>query len=645
MSKKSKKRSIKGKRIGGKGDKKRAEDPTSRYYRTKTYSDKVIFKRLFKYLLKYKKKLVFLLFLQLVVSITALGYPFLMGMIIGPLEGLGENPSTAALKDAMGQLWLLGLILFLIVFINFVVKWIYQRQISVLSLHSISEIRTDLFTHMQELSLDYYSNRPVGKIMSSLINDVEAVNNLVSQAIIQLIGDLLTVFASLLSMFIISFQLSVFIVAFAPLIGGVIYLFAKKSREYWRRTRQTISLITTLLQESISGSKTIKAFVTEDQNIENFDLANKADKEVNLSAARLQAFLSPIIQLIIAFAIGLVLIRGAILVSNGQLDLQRLVTYILLAMGFIGPLGNSANFYNSMQLAMAGGERILTIMDTDPKIKVIENPVKLESIKGIIKFEDVSFEYVENLPVLKNINIQTKPGMRVAFVGFTGAGKTTLVSLLSRFYDPQKGKISIDGVDLKDLDLDTLRAQMGIVLQDTYLFSGNVMENIRYGRPDATDEECIDAAKMVGAHKFIIKLTEGYDTEVRERGSLLSVGQRQLISFSRALIADPNILILDEATSSVDPYTEIKIQEALEVLLQNRNSFIIAHRLSTILNSDLICVLENGEIIQQGTHEELSSTEGLYKHLYEMQFKKPGKSLDEVKDELIKERDNKFKRT
>ncbi|MHA1870309.1 MAG: ABC transporter ATP-binding protein, partial [Promethearchaeota archaeon] len=590
--------------------------------------------RLIKYLLAYKKKIFLLLILSLLVSVTGLAYPFLMGEIVKNVQ-----------DSRWGDLYLTGVILLIIVTINFFLKWIYQREMGYLSILGVSAIRTDLFLHIQKLSLRFYTARPSGKILSILTNDVESVNNLVSNAVIQFIGDLITVVITVIGIFVISWQLTLFILMLSPLIGGVLYFFAKKSREYWRRTRQTISLITSLLQEAISGSKTIKAFVTEDQNIENFNLANLADKDLNLSAAKLQAFLSPIIQLLIAFAVGLVLVRGADLVKAGELTIPTLVTYTLLLVGFMGPFGNIANFYNTLQLALAGGERILTIIDTKPEIVEIENPIKLD-IKGEIEYNHVYFWYKEGIPVLKDINLKTKPNMRVAFVGFTGAGKTTLVSLLSRFYDPQKGYIAIDGVNLKDLDLDYYRSQMGIVLQDTYLFTGTVMDNIRYGKPNATDEEVIAAAKKVGAHEFIMKLEDGYNTQVRERGSLLSVGQRQLISFSRALLADPKILILDEATSSVDPYTEIKIQEALEKLLKNRNSFIIAHRLSTILNSDLICVLENGKIIQKGTHDELVKQEGLYKHLYEMQFKKPGASLDELKKTISKDKTEKeFVRT
>jgi ABC-type multidrug transport system fused ATPase/permease subunit len=408
----------------------------------------------------------------------------------------------------------------------------------------------------------------------------------------------------------------------APVFASVFVGFAKRARLYWMQSRRTIANITGILQETISGSKTIKAFATEDVNIAIFDTANKEDRDVNISAAKLNAFLQPITQFIVAIALVIVIYTGAALLRSGDLSAPFLLGYVLLAMNFLNPFNNIGNFYNHAQAAFAGGERILLILDQDIEVKEKENAIALPPIKGEVIYENVSFSYVDEIEVLSEINLHAKPLQRVAFVGFTGAGKSTMISLLSRFYDPTKGRILIDGHDIKDVTLESIRNQMGIVLQDTFLFSGTVMENIRYGKLEATDDEVIEASKNVGAHKFIMKLPNGYQTEVRERGQLLSVGQRQLISFARALLANPPILILDEATSSVDPYTELKIQEALEVLLQGRNSFIIAHRLSTILNSDLICVMEHGKIIQQGTHDGLIEQGGLYKHLYEMQFKK-----------------------
>lgn len=602
------------------------------------YKDIEIFRRIFKYFRPHKKRIILLIFLSVLVSVSGLGYPLLIASIVEPMQQAVEEGVT---PEKLAEIWqtikIIGFLLLFIVTINFFLKWIYQRKVQELSLYTISDIRTDLFGHAQKLSMRYYTNRPAGKIINTLVNDVESVNQLVSQAVIQLIGDLITVVSTLILLLITSLELSLFLLAFAPLMVGIMYFFMKKSRYIQRKSRATISVITSMLQESISGSKTIKAFVTEDVNIKDFDIATRADREVHLRAAKINAILAPVIQLVIALALGFVLTWGARMVEQGILNIPKLVQYFMLATGFTGPFGGIANFFNTAQTAMAGGERILTMFDTKPDIIESPNAISIPRIQGHIEFKDINFWYEEGIPVLKNINLKVSPNQRVAFVGFTGAGKSTLAALLSRFYDPQEGVITIDGINLKEISLKSLRSQMAIVLQDTFLFSGTVMDNIRYGRLNATDAEVIEAARKVGADKFIMQLADGYNTEVRERGSLLSVGQRQLISFARALLADPRILILDEATSSVDPYTEIKIQEALETLLQGRNSFIIAHRLSTILNCDIICVLENGKIIQQGSHEDLVKQEGLYKHLYEMQFKYGMQgSLDELKEKLDK---------
>ncbi len=623
---------------------KRKKNITEEEQRTWKYRDIVIFKRLFGYLLGYRKKVFFLFILSIIVSLGGLAFPLMMYRIINSIQSVTDDPLVRA--QAWKEILIASATLLGIVSVNVVLKWIYQRNIANLSLAAISDIRTDLFDHLQTLSLKYYTSRPSGKILSTLSNDVDRVNNLISSAAIQIIADLLTVAISITLMLFFSWRLTFLILGFVPILGIIFYLIARKAREYWRRTRQTIAIITSLLQEAIKGSRTIKAFVTEQQNIESFELATEADRSVNLSAARLQAFLAPLIQIIIALIMGTILIVGSRLVDSGDLTIAELVSYFMLVAVFIGPLANLINFYNTTQLAMAAGERILTILDTQPHITVPENATQIDRIKGNVEFKNLNFQYVKDVSVLKNVNLEVAPNQSIAFVGFTGAGKTTLISLLSRFYDPSEGSILIDGINLRNIEPESLRKQMAIVLQDTYLFSGTVMENIRYGKPDATDEEILETTKKLGAHKFITKLVDGYETEVRERGSLLSVGQRQLISFARALIANPRILILDEATSSVDPYTELQIQEALRTLLKNRNSFIIAHRLSTVLNADKIYVLEDGKIIQTGSHEELvKDKEGLYNHLYEMQFTRPSATFDELEKHVLKERRKKYART
>jgi ATP-binding cassette subfamily B protein len=577
----------------------------------KKHPDRVVFNHMIQYIQPYRRDVKVLIFLLLATSVTNLAYPVGMTLII-----------DAVLNSRMNFLIAIGLLLFVLMIVNFFTKKSYQLNISKLSQFVLKDLRDRVFKQYQDLSLDFYQDQPAGRLISVLTNDVGAVQTLVSSALIQAIGDIFQIVSSIIVMFVWSWQLSISLLLLAPIFGGIFYLFALKSRYYWFKQRQTISEITRILQESVSGSKTIKAFVTEDQNIESFDVANKADREISLAAARLNAFLQPIMQVIVAIAIGAVLYIGSRLVQSGALNVAVLLGYVIMATQFINPFNNLGNLYNQAQLSLAAGDRILTIIETKPHVVEKPNAIEMPPIRGEIEYDHVYFEYVPDVPVLKDICFKSTPNQRVALVGYTGAGKSTFISLMSRFYDPTRGRILIDGIDLRDVTTDSYRSQMGIVLQDTFLFSGTIMDNIRYGKLGATDEDVIEAAKQVGAHKFIMNLPEEYKTEVRERGSLLSVGQRQLISFARALLANPRILILDEATSSVDPYTELKIQEALEVLLQGRNSFIIAHRLSTILNSDIILVMENGEITQRGTHEELIAQGGLYKHLYEMQFKK-----------------------
>ncbi len=587
--------------------KKKGNDP--RYVRD--LPDKIIIRRLLSYLKPYKRDVILLIVLVVYNSIAALAYPIGTKFMLEYLEDENVN-----------RLLMIAGILIGILILSFFSQRAYQYNVSKLGQYILYDLRGELFTHIQDLSVEYHTNMPAGKLMSRITNDVDTIQGFVSNNIIQFLGDVISAISMFVTMLIFSWELTLVLLALFPLFGFIFSYAAKRSRYYWRKQRKKISEITRILQETISGVKTIKAFVMEDKNIKNFDLRNRENRDISMQAAKINAALQPVLQLVIAGALGAVVFIGAELLDRGILELSTLLGYVILVTQFVNPLNRLGNFYNNIQSSLASGDRVLKIMDIEPKIIDAPDAKELPPIDGEVEYHNVWFEYEEDLPVLKDINFKTDPGDRYAFVGFTGAGKTTLVSLLSRFYDPKKGKITIDGHDIKKVTLDSLRSQIGVVLQDTFLFNGSVIDNIRYGKLDATNEEVVAAAKKVGAHPFIEKLPEGYDTSIRERGSLLSIGQRQLISFARALLSNPPILVLDEATSSVDPYTELKIQEALEVLLQERTSFIIAHRLSTILNSNVICVMEDGEIVQRGNHEELIRKGGLYKHLYELQFKR-----------------------
>ena len=604
------------------------------------YPTDVIFKRILGYGKPYKKTLVKLFLLLMASSITNLAFPVGTTFILAILQPESGNTLDTFLQifsislditiltdaERLNLVYRIGFLLIGIMIINFITKKIYQYEVAKLSQYILFDIRSEMFEHVQKLGLDFHSSMPSGKLISRLTNDVDVVQALVSNQIIQLIADIFMTITMFVILLIWSWQLTFLIIFIMPIFIALFVLIAKKSRYYHREQRQKIAEITRMLQETVSGIRTVKAFVKEDSNINSFNIVNKQDKNISFQAAKLQAYMEPVTQLVMAAAIGTIIFAGSALMQQGHLRLDVLLGYVIMAGQFITPVNNIGNFYNVAQASIVAGDRIFETLDKKSTVADKEDAKELPPIQGNVEYSHVNFRYVKDVPVLDDININIKPKQRYAFVGFTGAGKTTLISLLSRFYDASEGEIKIDGMNIKDVTLRSLRSQIGVVLQDTFLFGGTVMENIRYGKLNATDEEVYAAAKRVGAHEFILQLPEGYETDVRERGSLLSVGQRQLISFARALLSNPPILILDEATSSVDPYTELKIQEALEELLKQRTSFIIAHRLSTILNSDVICVMEKGKIIQRGSHNELIEMGGVYKHLYEMQFKKNQKT-------------------
>ena len=405
-----------------------------------------------------------------------------------------------------------------------------------------------------------------------------------------------------------------------PLIMLFLYFWGRRVRRVYRETRKTIASVSAQMEESVSGIKEIQSYSREGETKKEFQQVNRSNMQANVQAGQVMSAFWPAVQIFSAIGNFLVLWFGGVAVMNGDLSVGILFGFMSYLSRFFWPIQDLAGFWNNVQSALAAAERVFGIIDTPASIKDKDGTIKLPRIEGRINYESLTFSYEEGVPVLKDINIEIEPNSKVALVGPTGVGKTTMINLLYRFYDPDKGKITVDGYDLRDVKISSLREQMAIVLQDNFLFSDTVKENIRYGRLDATDQEIIEVSKAVGAHEFIEKLPEGYETDVRERGGRLSVGQRQLLSLARALLADPSILIMDEATSSIDAYTELIIQEAMDKVMRDRTSIIIAHRLSTVRNSDKIIVLVEGQIKETGTHEELISLGGVYKKLYDMQF-------------------------
>lgn len=517
-------------------------------------------------------------------------------------------------KTALTYLGIMFLIEVLSVSQRYVMSWTGQ--------HMLYSMRRALFSHLQDLGLDFYDKLQAGRIMSRVTSDVESLNQLISSGVLGLLTDLVTLVAIMAIMIQMNLKLALATLAVVPLLFLVVWTLRTRMTRAYHLVRRRIADIAANLQESISGMKIVQAFSREELNAEKFSDTNYESFQAQLEAARLHALFHPMVDIISAFGSALIVYYGGLRMAwnDPTVTVGTIVAFLNYMTRFFWPIRNLTEVYNLILQAGVSSERVFEILDTEPNVKDKQGAIELGKVQGHVKFNNVVFGYEPGLPVLHGISLEARPNETIALVGPTGAGKSSIINLLCRFYDVDEGEILVDGIDIRDVTVESLRRNMGIVLQDMFIFSGTVRDNIRYGRLDATDEEVERAAKIVGAHDFIMRLPDGYDTEVRERGSRLSVGQRQLLSFARALLADPRILILDEATSSVDAYTEYLIQKALEKLFEGRTSIVIAHRLSTIRNADRIYVIQDGRVAEVGNHEELMAKGGLYKSLYEKQF-------------------------
>ncbi|MBG0786835.1 MAG: ABC transporter ATP-binding protein [Anaerolineaceae bacterium] len=570
-------------------------------------------KRLLGYLKPFRLQLVVVfIFVLLATALNVVG-PYLIGRVVD----LALTPRD---WDQLVRMTLLLLT-------NYLLMWlfsiIYGRIMAKTAQKAMQGMRQALFDHMQELSVSYYDKQTAGDLLSRLTNDMDAINSMLSQNLISFVQSLTMIIGVLAMMFILSWQLTLAALVVIPFSFIATATIMKRSGPAFRALQKSLGQMNGLLEEDLSGQRVVIAYGQQGSSLDDFEKYNQDVRDAGIKANVLAGLMPPITGILNNLDVIVVVAAGAVMLINGigGITVGLITSFSEYTRRFGRPINQIANLFNSMMAALAGAERIFEVLDFRPAIEDTPDAMSLDTIQGEVQFEDVSFGYNEDHPVLKHISLEAKPGKTIALVGPTGAGKTTIINLLTRFYDINSGKILIDGYDIRDVRQDDLRRKLGIVLQDTYLFAESVMENIRYGRLDATEDEIMEAARLANANGFIQRLPEGYYTELSEGGTNLSEGQRQLLAIARAILADPAILILDEATSSVDTRTEVEIQAALLKLMEGRTSFVIAHRLSTIRNADQILVINDGELIERGTHESLLAEKGFYYNLYTSQFK------------------------
>lgn len=576
----------------------------------KAYDSKLM-RRLLKYVKPYKKYVVLAILLNILVAALGPLRPYLTKIAVD---------NYIAVKDWNGLI-VISLILFASLFFQAVVQYFLTYYTELMGQKIIFDLRVQIFSHVQKLALRFFDKTPIGRIVTRVTNDVESLNEMFSSGIVAVFSDIFVIIWIFVFMFSLSWNLALVTLSIIPILFYATFLFRKKVRETYRDVRLHLARLNSYMQEHVTGINIVQNFVKEEDELKKFSSINSDYRNANIKSVFYYAVFFPFVELLSSITIGLIIWYGGGEVIQKHLTIGVLFAFLQYTEMFWRPVRDLSEKYNILQTAMASSERIFKLLDDKTFVSNPDKPIILKNIKGEIEFKNVWFAYNPEEYVLKNVSFKVNPGETVAIVGATGTGKTSIINILTRFYDIQKGSITIDGIDIRQLDKRNLRKFISVVLQDVFLFSGTIKSNISLGSEEISDEQIIQAAKIVGAHEFISKLPNGYDEEVKEKGATLSVGQRQLISFARALAFNPQILILDEATSSIDTETEELIQNAIEKLLAGRTSIVIAHRLSTIQNADKIIVMHKGELKEIGTHQELLAKRGIYYKLYQLQYK------------------------
>ncbi|PEC09838.1 ABC transporter ATP-binding protein [Bacillus toyonensis] len=568
-------------------------------------------KRIWNYMGYEKSALMFVIFLVFVTTLLGLLGPYFMGVIIDQYIVPKDLNGTARMC----------MLLIAIYGVTVLLTWLQTYVMINVALKTIQKIRQDIFEKIQTLSLRFFDVRSQGDLMSRVTNDIDNLNQALTQSVVQIISSALTFIGVTIAMFSLNWILALVTLITVPIMFFVTKKLVAYSGKNFAKRQKDLGELNGFIEEAITGADVTTLYGKEKETVQNF---NKINEQLRISATKadtFSAFIFPSMNFINNLGMGLVIGTGSVMVLNGMTTVGVIAAFINYSRQFSRPLSQFATLMNTIQAAVAGGERVFEIMDEVPEIQNKKDAFIVQNIQGHVELENVSFGYVENKTILKEVSLKAQPGETIALVGPTGSGKTTIINLLTRFYDIQQGQIHIDGKDIKDYDINSLRSKIGVVLQDTYLFAGTIMDNIRYGRLHASDEEVINAAKAASAHSFIKHLPKQYETEIASEGSNLSQGQKQLLAIARAILADADILILDEATSNIDTRTELQIQAGLNNLMRGRTSFVIAHRLKTIEKADQILVIKDGSILERGNHESLMEDRGFYFELYTSQFK------------------------